>query len=76
MNYHSHSVPNSRSFALREGLLAISDAIRSMPTLLATWQHRARQRSHLARLDQRLLRDIGLSHKQVQDEVAKPFWRA
>jgi len=76
MNYHSHTVPHSRSYALHEGLLAITDAIRSMPALLAKWQDRATQRSHLATLDERLLRDMGLSQTQALEEIAKPFWRA
>ena len=36
---------------------------------------RQRQRRHLARLDDHLLDDIGLSREQVNSELAKPFWR-
>ena len=36
---------------------------------------RRRDRRILARLDQHLLRDIGLTHEDAQSEVAKPFWR-
>lgn len=82
MSTHSHTVPHSRSYALHEGLLAITDSIRSMPVLLAhipavlaKWQTRATQRSHLATLDERLLRDMGLSQTQALEEIAKPFWR-
>lgn len=39
------------------------------------WQQRSRQRKHLANLDDYLLADIGYSRKQVEMEVAKPFWR-
>jgi uncharacterized protein YjiS (DUF1127 family) len=42
---------------------------------LAACVARARQRRALARLDDRLLRDIGLSSADVADELAKPFWR-
>lgn len=41
-----------------------------------TWLDRARQRRHLGELDDRLLRDIGLSRAEVGHEIAQPFWRA
>jgi uncharacterized protein YjiS (DUF1127 family) len=34
----------------------------------------ARQRRALARLDDRALRDIGLTRADVEAETAKPFW--
>ena len=37
---------------------------------------RHRQRRALARLDERLLRDIGVKPEQARAESAKPFWRA
>jgi uncharacterized protein YjiS (DUF1127 family) len=53
-----------------------------MPTLLSrllaalsAWQHRSRSRHDLAALDERLLRDIGLTRFQVEIESSKPFWR-
>jgi uncharacterized protein YjiS (DUF1127 family) len=42
---------------------------------LAVWQDRRRQRFTLARLDDRMLRDIGLTAVDVQHEISKPFWR-
>ncbi|HEY4165064.1 MAG TPA: DUF1127 domain-containing protein [Dongiaceae bacterium] len=41
----------------------------------AVWQDRRRQRLALLRLDNRLLRDIGLSLADVEREISKPFWR-
>lgn len=49
-------------------------ATRLVDTLLL-WHGRARQRQHLASLDARMLRDIGLSRSDVAGETAKPFWR-
>lgn len=43
--------------------------------LFQRWEERRRERRHLARLDDRLLRDIGLSAADVQSEIDKPFWR-
>lgn len=39
------------------------------------WRERSRQRRHLAGLDHHMLRDIGLSRADVDQEVSKPFWR-
>jgi len=38
------------------------------------WLDQARQRRHLGELDDRLLRDIGLSRAEVEQEVSRPFW--
>ena len=39
------------------------------------WHQRVRDRQTLARLDQHMLHDIGLSSADVEGEVSKPFWR-
>ena len=36
---------------------------------------RIRERRTLARLDDAMLRDIGISRADVELEVSKPFWR-
>ena len=43
--------------------------------LLVEWQERERGRHHLRELDDRLLRDIGISRADVEREASKPFWR-
>ena len=43
---------------------------------LATWQERASQRYRLAELDDRMLRDVGLSRADIRREVERPFWRS
>jgi uncharacterized protein YjiS (DUF1127 family) len=42
---------------------------------LLLWQERARQRHHLRELDDRMLRDLGLSRADIEREATKPFWR-
>ena len=39
------------------------------------WQQRHRQRTALAELDDRLLKDIGLTRADVAREVRKTFWQ-
>lgn len=43
---------------------------------LQLWYERSRQRRRLVRLDDRLLRDIGIGRIAAMEEAAKPFWRA
>jgi uncharacterized protein YjiS (DUF1127 family) len=43
---------------------------------LVTWQERARQRHALQSIDNRGLKDIGLSRADVDRECRKPFWMA
>jgi uncharacterized protein YjiS (DUF1127 family) len=54
---------------------AIRDSVIAAWRLLATWRQRARQRRQLAELDERALRDLGLSHADAFREATKPFWR-
>jgi uncharacterized protein YjiS (DUF1127 family) len=39
------------------------------------WMERSRQRRALAELDDRLLRDIGLTRDEARRECANPFWK-
>lgn len=50
--------------------------MRSLYDTLRGWQRRYEGRRRLAELDDRLLRDVGLTRAQVIAEAAKPFWRA
>jgi uncharacterized protein YjiS (DUF1127 family) len=44
-------------------------------TGLLVWQERQRDRHRLASLDDRLLRDVGLSRADVEGEISKRFWQ-
>lgn len=44
--------------------------------VLGEWRQRSRERAQLAALDERMLRDIGISRGDVLHEINKPFWRA
>jgi uncharacterized protein YjiS (DUF1127 family) len=42
---------------------------------LREWRRRAHDRSELAKLDQRMLRDIGLTEADAEYLASKAFWR-
>jgi uncharacterized protein YjiS (DUF1127 family) len=43
--------------------------------LLLIWRERAQQRRQLERLNDHMLRDIGLTRADVLAEASKPFWQ-
>lgn len=55
--------------------LVVRDALVRAVDALVAWQVRARQRHHLAGLNDHLLKDIGLNRVDVLRETSKPFWR-
>jgi uncharacterized protein YjiS (DUF1127 family) len=55
-----------------------SHARRGWIATLLVWMARSQKRralQELARGNDRLLKDIGLTHDQIRSESAKPFWR-
>ena len=52
----------------------INPAKRLLKTL-EMWIERVHQRKQLAKLDDRMLEDIGITRIQANREIAKPFWR-
>lgn len=40
------------------------------------WMERWEHRQRLRELDERILRDVGLSRADIYREARKPFWRA
>lgn len=62
------------------GSAGVWTELRRLPGKLAetilVWQERAAERAHLAALDDRLLKDIGLSRADVERETSIPFWRS
>jgi uncharacterized protein YjiS (DUF1127 family) len=43
--------------------------------VLQLWRRRARDRQELAKLDNRSLRELGLTESAARFEINKPFWR-
>lgn len=57
-----------------ERLSFVGMFVRLAETIVVALERR-RQRLALARLDDRMLRDIGLTSADVEGEVSKPFWK-
>ena len=62
--------------ATRPVAFYLASTVRRATVLLRTWTARARQRNTLARLDDRLLQDAGISPAARALEVGKSFWQA
>jgi uncharacterized protein YjiS (DUF1127 family) len=50
-------------------------ALNAVRATMQKWQQRSRERAELRRLDDRMLRDIGVTRGDVWHEINKPFWR-
>ena len=63
--------------AVRVSLLhqLLRAAVGRLAGTLQLWRRRSRERAQLATLDDRMLRDIGVSRADIWDEIHKPFWR-
>lgn len=71
----SLSVPGVRDRVGRGGTCRPALLTRLLRYVLTGIQ-RHRQRRALGQLDERLLRDIGITPRQARQEADKPFWRA
>jgi len=54
---------------------ALRRRVRRGIALLRLWRRRSRERKALARFDERLLKDIGLTRADAEFLINKPFWR-
>lgn len=68
------AAPETRSPVRQSVGLALRAIIVRIIATLHQWQERARQRQALRELDERMLRDIGLTPSDVDRETRKPFW--
>jgi uncharacterized protein YjiS (DUF1127 family) len=59
----------------RHGVLALGDAWDHAAASLGEWRRRSRERAELAALDERMLKDIGLTRADAEFLSNKPFWR-
>lgn len=60
---------------VRAGLRVTQEFLVRILDRVAVWQERTAARRQLARLDDRMLRDIGIDRATADTEAAKPFWQ-
>jgi uncharacterized protein YjiS (DUF1127 family) len=60
---------------LRQGLAAAPMPVLKLLARVIVRYVRQRQRHDLAQLDDRMLRDIGITRIDAEREAYKPFWR-
>lgn len=69
------SSPRSGQSAARNPLDLVAP-LRGLLDIAAHWRRRRIERRAMLRLDDHLLRDIGIDRMQVEKMAARPFWRA
>lgn len=62
-------------FVQHETRQLLRAAFRAIAATLRLWRRRWRNRQELTRLDDRTLRDIGLTRGDAEFLINKPFWR-
>jgi uncharacterized protein YjiS (DUF1127 family) len=55
--------------------ISVLPALRRFSAMIREWRIHARSRRELLALDDRMLKDIGITRIDAQREAAKPFWR-
>ena len=68
-------IQSGLQFRLRQGLASAPMASLKLLARLIVGYRRHRQRYDLAQLDDRMLRDMGISRVDADRESHKPFWR-
>jgi len=53
----------------------VASHVARFPDTIYDWQRRARTRHQLMAMDDRLLKDMGISRYDALHEGTKPFWR-
>lgn len=71
VHWHATRAPSRQ----RHGVLALGDAWDHAVATVHKWRRRSREREELAQLDDRMLKDIGLTRVDAEFLSNKPFWR-
>lgn len=77
MDYHliRAEARRQRRIAIRAFWRWLGRRIIHILELPGIWMERSRDRAEMGRLDDRMLRDMGVSRLDVERELRKPFWR-
>ena len=66
---------NEHRVRRRSAIRASSAAENPIVATFREWHRRAHERGQLAKLNDRMLQDIGLTRADAQFLINKPFWR-
>lgn len=72
------ALPNTAVLAQRAAnalWTVVRAVVVGLPDTLYTWQQRHRMRHELRHLDERMLRDMGISRYDAVREARRPFWK-
>ena len=79
MSGHAHIYGRALPSRRQNGETSIGRRLETIVTTafdrLITWQDVAHSRAMLSRLDDRMLRDIGIDRTAAEREAERPFWR-
>lgn len=53
----------------------VGNVLQRLGAIITRWSQLAEQRRQLREMDDRMLKDIGLSHADVERITRKPFWK-
>jgi uncharacterized protein YjiS (DUF1127 family) len=70
-----HGVLQASTSDASKRVATLLSAVRRMPHMVWAWIVRSESRRALSMLSDHMLRDIGLTHADVERELLKPFWR-
>lgn len=70
----SHHAPAALQFLANRPLTPASTLGLRLVVLLVAWGERRRTRRALRRLDDHMIKDIGLTRWMVEREATRPFW--
>lgn len=71
----ANASPSPFLASLRAATAVVADKVWSVAGAFQSWSERGRQRQALLRLDDHLLKDIGVSRADADLEGTKPFWK-
>ncbi len=77
-NSAAYAMPRTTGASAQRGAMQparAANARGSLIDLVLRWRRRARERRAMLRLDDHLLRDIGIDRMRVEQLAARPFWR-
>ena len=75
MPFLEHRPAAASARSRRTAIDDLSDAAQWVLGTLRQWRRRSREREQISRMDERMLKDIGITRAEALRLGSKPFWR-